>query len=194
MKILNINSSSNKTSSTSTTFAEKVVEKLVTENKGSTVITRHTTYSDLPFIDEFILGALFPEGERTTDQNKALAISNELVQEVKDADVLVIGAPIYNFSVPASLKAYFDLIARAGLTFKYGETGPVGLLENKKAFIVISSGGTEVGSEIDFAGKYIAHFLGFLGITDVEFVKLDQLMFSSETKLESANEQIASLS
>ncbi|WP_334057184.1 FMN-dependent NADH-azoreductase [Polaribacter sp. P097] len=193
MKILNINSSSNKTSSTSSMFAEKLVKQLVSENEGSSVVTRHTTYSDLPFIDEVILGALFPQGERTEDQNKALAISNELVQEVQEADVLVIGAPIYNFSVPASLKAYFDLIARAGLTFKYGDKGPVGLLENKKAYIVISSGGTEVGSEIDFAGKYIEHFLGFIGITDVEFVKLDQLMFSSEAKLESANKQIATL-
>ena len=75
MKILNINSSSNKTSSTSSMFAEKVVKQLVSENEGSSVVTRHTTYSDLPFIDEVILGALFPQGERTEDQNKALAIS-----------------------------------------------------------------------------------------------------------------------
>ena len=110
-----------------------------------------------------------------------------------EADVLVIGAPIYNFSIPASLKAYFDLVARAGLTFKYTENRPEGLLKNKKAYIVVSSGGTEIGSDIDFAGNYIKHFLGFLGITDVEFVKLDQLMFGSEPKIESAHKVIEAI-
>ncbi|WP_439132051.1 FMN-dependent NADH-azoreductase [Polaribacter sp.] len=193
MKILNINSSSNKSGSTSTNFADKVVAHLLKENEGSTVVKRHTTYSNIPFIDESILGALFPQGERTEAQKKALQLSDELVDELFEADVLVIGAPIYNFSVPASLKAYFDLIARAGLTFKYGEAGPIGLLENKKAYIVMSSGGTEIGSEADFAGNYIKHFLGFLGITNVEFVKLDQLMFGSEPKIEAANKKIAEI-
>lgn len=193
MKILNINSSSNKSASTSTNFADKVVAQLVKENKGATVVKRHTTYSDLPFIDESILGALFPQGERTEEQKKALTLSDELVDEVLAADVLVIGAPIYNFSVPASLKAYFDLIARAGLTFKYSETGPIGLLENKKAYVVVSSGGTEIGSSDDFAGNYIKHFLGFIGIKDVEFVRLDQLMFSSETKINEANKKIVEI-
>ena len=193
MKILNINSSSNKSASTSTNFADKVVAQLVKENEGATVVKRHTTYSDLPFIDESILGALFPQGERTEEQKKALTLSDELVDEVLAADVLVIGAPIYNFSVPASLKAYFDLIARAGLTFKYSETGPIGLLENKKAYVVVSSGGTEIGSSDDFAGNYIKHFLGFIGIKDVEFVRLDQLMFSSETKINEANKKIVEI-
>ncbi|WP_339886133.1 FMN-dependent NADH-azoreductase [Polaribacter vadi] len=193
MKILNINSSSNNTASTSTSFAEKVVAKLVSENKGSSVISRRTTYSDLPFIDETMLGAYFAQ-ERTEEQKEALKLSDELTNEVLNADVLVIGAPIYNFSVPASLKAYFDLIARAGLTFKYTEKGPVGLLENKKAYIVMASGGTEIGSETDFAGNYIKLFLGFLGVTDVEFVKLDQLMFGSEPVIEKANQKIATIS
>lgn len=193
MKILNINSSSNNTASTSTSFAEKVVAKLVSENKGASVVSRHTTYSDLPFIDETMLGAYFAQ-ERTEEQKEALQLSDLLVNEVINADILVIGAPIYNFSVPASLKAYFDLIARAGLTFKYTEKGPVGLLENKKAYIVMASGGTEIDSDLDFAGKYIKLFLGFLGITDVEFVKLDQLMFGSEPKIEKANQQIAFIS
>lgn len=193
MKILNINSSSNKSTSTSTDFAEKVVEKLVKENEGATVVKRHTTYSDLPFIDETILGALFSKEERTEEQKNALKLSDELTNELIEADVLVISAPIYNFSVPASLKAYFDLIARAGVTFKYGEEGPIGLLKNKKAYIVVASGGTEIGSKIDFAGNYIKHFLGFIGITDVEFVKLDQLMFGSESKIAAANKKIVEI-
>lgn len=193
MNILNINASSNNTASTSTSFAEKVVAKLVSENKGASVVYRHTTYSDLPFIDETMLGAYFAQ-ERTEEQKEALQLSDLLVNEVLNADVLVIGSPIYNFSVPASLKAYFDLIARAGLTFKYTEKGPVGLLENKKAYIVMASGGTEIDSDLDFAGKYIKVFLGFLGVTDVEYVKLDQLMFGSEPKIEKANQRIALIS
>ncbi|MCL4159185.1 UNVERIFIED_CONTAM: hypothetical protein GTU68_012362, partial [Idotea baltica] len=132
-------------------------------------------------------------GERTEKQKNALKLSDELTNELINADVLVISAPIYNFSVPASLKAYFDLIARAGITFKYGEEGPIGLLKNKKAYIVIAGGGTEIGSEMDFAGNYIKHFLGFIGITDVEFVKLDQLMFGSESKIAAANKKIVEI-
>lgn len=193
MNILNINSSSNRVSSTSSNYAKQVVDRLTYSNPGATVIERHTTYSDLPFINEEILGALFVKGERNTKQKEALTLSDKLVSELQAADTLVISAPIYNFSIPASLKAYFDLVARAGLTFHYTENGPEGLLKDKKAYIVISSGGTEIESEIDFAGKYIKHFLGFLGITDVEFVRLDQMMFRSEEKIEAANQQLVSI-
>ncbi len=193
MKIVNINASSNKTSSLSTAYAEKLVAKLVSKNSGATVKTRHTTFDKTPFIDDAILDGLFVNGERTAAQKEALKFSEELTNELIESDVLVIGTPIYNFSVPASLKAYFDLIARAGLTFKYGEQGPVGLLENKKAYVVITSGGVKVGSEADFAGNYIKQFLGFLGITDVEFIPLDLLMFDSETKIAEADKQIAEL-
>ena len=193
MKIVNINASSNKTSSLSTAYAEKLVAKLVSKNSGATVKTRHTTFDKTPFIDDAILDGLFVNGERTAAQKEALKFSDELTNELIESDVLVIGTPIYNFSVPASLKAYFDLIARAGLTFKYGEQGPVGLLENKKAYVVITSGGVKVGSEADFAGNYIKQFLGFLGITDVEFIPLDLLMFDSETKIAEADKQIAEL-
>ncbi len=194
MNILSINSSSNKTTSTSTAYSEKLVAQLLKNNPGATVTERHTTYSDLPFINEEILGALFVQGERTAEQKKALELSDALVAELNAADTIVISAPIYNFSIPASLKAYFDLVARAGLTFSYTENGPVGLLQNKKAYIVVSSGGTEIGGDMDFAGTYISHFLGFLGISDVEFVKLDQLMFKAEEKKASAALQLEAIS
>lgn len=193
MKILNINSSSNKTSSLSTAYAAKVVAKLQQEHKDVTVQTRHTTFDKIPFIDEAILAGLFVDGERTEAQKEALQLSDALIKELIATDVLVIGTPMYNFSVPASLKAYFDLIARAGLTFKYGDKGPVGLLENKKAYVIMSSGGVKIGSEADFAGNYIKQFLGFIGITDVEFLELDLLMFGSEEKLAAADKKIAAI-
>jgi FMN-dependent NADH-azoreductase len=100
-----------------------------------------------------------------------------LVAELQAADTLVIGAPIYNFGVPAALKAWIDQVARAGVTFRYSETGPVGLLSGKRAFIVAASGGTEAGGGMDFATGYLRHVLGFLGIADVTLVAADRLMF-----------------
>ncbi|NRB59026.1 MAG: NAD(P)H-dependent oxidoreductase [Winogradskyella sp.] len=193
MKILNINASSNRQSSISSTYANKLINRIKEVEVDTTVVNRHTTYSDLPFLNEEMLASLFVKGERTDEQKKVLEISQQLVEELLEADTIVIASPIYNFSVPASLKAYFDLVARAGLTFQYTENGPVGLLKNKKAYVVVSSGGTEIDSEIDFAGRYIQHFLGFIGISDVEMIKLDQLMFDAETKQETAQKQISQI-
>ena len=167
-----------------------MLNKLEEQNETLEIKKRHTTYSDIPFVDEEILSGFFAKGERTDNQKNALKLSDSLVQELKWADILVLSTPIYNFSIPASLKAYFDLVARAGLTFKYTENGPVGLLQNKKAYIVMSSGGTEIGSDIDYAGRYVKHFLAFLGIFDVTFINLDQLMMANDVKRKQALEQI----
>ncbi|MEO1032436.1 MAG: NAD(P)H-dependent oxidoreductase [Bacteroidota bacterium] len=193
MKILNINSSSNRKNSISAAYAQKVIDRIKEFESDVNVVERHTTYSDLPFLNEEMLASLFVKGERSQEQMNVLKKSQELVDELIAADTLIISTPIYNFSVPASLKAYFDLVARAGLTFQYSESGPVGLLKNKKAYIIISSGGTQVDSDIDFAGKYIRHFLGFIGITNVEMIKLDGLMFDAQSKREKADSQIKEL-
>jgi FMN-dependent NADH-azoreductase len=100
-----------------------------------------------------------------------------------DADVLVIGVPVYNFGIPASLKAWVDMIARARLTFRYTESGPVGLLRGKRAVLVVASGGTAVGSEIDFATDYLRHVLGFLGIDDVEIIAANRVMPRGEDEV-----------
>ncbi len=192
-KILKINSSSNTKTSTSRTYVDKTVDKIKNQFTDIEVTERDVAYSDLPFIDEKMLNALFVNGERTIEQKEALVISDALVDELIEADYIVIGSPIYNFSVPASLKAYFDLIARAGRTFKYTDSGPEGLLKDKKAFIVISSGGTVVGSAIDFASTYISHFLSFLGISDVEIIALDQLMFNADEVIKKAEHTIKAI-
>ena len=120
-------------------------------------------------------------------------MSGALIEEIKAADVIVIGVPIYNFGVPASLKAWVDQIARAGVTFRYTENGPQGLLDGKRAIIALASGGTAIGSDIDFASDYLRHIMGFIGITEVEIVAADQMMMNGEGALSKAAAQIDAL-
>jgi len=188
--VLHIDSSARLTGSTSRDLSQRIVDKL----QPSTVIRRDLT-SALPQIDEDWVNANFtPVDQRSPEQKDRLALSDQLVQELKAADTIVIGVPIYNFSVPASLKAWVDLVARAGLTFKYTENGPQGLLEGKRAILAVASGGTKVGSEIDFGSGYLKHIMGFIGITEVEIVAADQLMVDADAAMAAANsavEQIA---
>ena len=123
------------------------------------------------FVDAAWVGANFTAPDaRTADQKAVLAGSDALVEELEAAEQIVIGVPIYNFSLPASLKAWIDMVARARRTFRYTEDGPEGLLKGKTAWLVVASGGTALGSEIDFATPYLKHVLGFLGITDVRVI------------------------
>jgi FMN-dependent NADH-azoreductase len=103
-------------------------------------------------------------------QHAVVAYSDSLIDELKQADVIVLGLPMYNFGIPSQLKSYFDHIARVGVTFKYTETGPVGLLTGKKAFVFAARGGVYVGTPLDTQTSYVRDFLRFLGIIDVDFV------------------------
>ena len=186
--VLHIDASARLAGSTSRDLSARIVEKM-----GGNIIRRDLK-NGIPQIDETWVSANFtPVEDRTDDQTAALALSDTLIQEIKAAEVLVIGAPIYNFAVPASLKAWVDQIARAGVTFKYTENGPQGLLEGKRAIIVLTSGGTAIGSEIDFASGYMRHIMGFIGITDVEFVTADQMIMDGEGALSKASAQIEAL-
>lgn len=99
-----------------------------------------------------------------------LALSNQLIDELKNADTLVIGAPLYNFGIPASLKSWIDAICRAGVSFKYSDQGPVGLLGVQRAYLITATGGTPVGSEIDFGSRYLEHICRFLGIEEITHI------------------------
>lgn len=188
--VLRIDASARRTGSESRKLADRVIERL----SPGTVVTRDLGTS-IPAIDEAWLGANWtPEGDRTDIQRDVLALSDQLISEIKAADTLVISTPIYNFGVPASLKAWVDQIARAGLTFNYTENGPKGLLTGKRAIITVASGGTQVGSDIDFASGYLTHIMGFIGITDVQIVAADQLMVdadASHAKADAALEALA---
>lgn len=161
---------------------------------GDLNVTRRDLAKGLPFIDEAWVAANFtPDEDRTSTHRQILSRSDDLVAELQAADVIVIGAPMYNFSVPAVLKAWIDMIARARLTFEYTENGPRGLLEGKKAYVVVPSGGVPVGSPADFATPYLRHALKFVGITDVEFIGAQGADRGNDEALDSARARIAEL-
>ncbi|WP_224823874.1 FMN-dependent NADH-azoreductase [Cognatishimia sp. MH4019] len=187
--VLRIDASARRTGSITRDLSDRIINRLAPE----TVITRDLTDA-LPQIDEDWMGANFtPAAERTAAQQDSLALSDALIDEIKQADTLVIGLPIYNFSVPAALKAWIDQIARAGVTFQYTENGPRGLLEDKRAIFAVASGGTEVGSDIDFATGYLRHIMGFIGISDVEIVHADRMAVEPEETLKAAHAQVEDL-
>ncbi|MEO0937859.1 MAG: NAD(P)H-dependent oxidoreductase [Pseudomonadota bacterium] len=188
MTTLHIDASARTAGSVSRQLSQQIVDKI-----GGDVIRRDLAHA-LPQIDEAWLGANFtPVDQRDAEAQGRLALSDTLIEEIKAADTIVIGVPVYNFGVPAALKAWIDLIARAGLTFRYTENGPVGLLNGKRAILAVATGGTPVGSDIDFASGYMKHIMGFIGITDVEIVAADRLMAQQDAAIAAAEAQIEKL-
>ena len=186
--ILRVDASMRNEGSVSRVLADKLVARLAT---ADSTITERDLAKGIDLIDEAWIGANFTDpADRTDTQKAALAKSDALVQELREADTLVITAPVYNFHVPAALKAWIDMIARARETFRYTENGPEGLLTGKKAYIVVTSGGTVLGSEYDFISGYLRHILGFIGITDVSFIDSSGLMLD-ETKAAKAEQDIS---
>jgi len=174
--ILHIKASIRGPESISNALGDRIVAGLL-EKGDASVTTRDIAADTLPFVSaERFAANLAPADERTPEQAELASIADQLIEELEAADTIVLSTPVYNFGVPASLKAWADLVARAGRTFKYTENGPVGLLTGKKAYIAAASGGTKIGSEIDFMSPWLTFFLGFLGITDVEIVAADGIM------------------
>lgn len=168
-KILRIDASMRKNGSYSRTLSTKLIAQL--KNQASSNVKKRDLADGIPIINEAWIEANFTDvAERTAEQRSVLSFSDALISELTATDTLVIGLPIYNFNVPAAFKAWIDQVARAKVTFRYGDNGPEGLLENKKAYVIISSGGTQLGSEVDFVSDYIHHVLGFIGIKDVTII------------------------
>ncbi|RGP41052.1 FMN-dependent NADH-azoreductase [Altererythrobacter insulae] len=192
-KILHISSSIRGDESVSNNLGTKLVEGL---SSGDTSVTkRDLAQNDLPFIDADRFAAnLAPHADRSAEQAQLAAIADTLIEELQAADTIVFSVPIYNFGVPATVKAWADLVARAGTTFKYTENGPVGLLEGKQAYIAAASGGTPVGSDMDFMTPWLTFFLGFLGIKDVKVIAADGIMGAGgEEKIAKAHAQVERL-
>lgn len=191
--ILRIDASIKGDNSVSRRLTDRVMARLQAANPGATVTTRDLS-GGVPQIDGNWIGAVFtPAESRDAAQAEIAAYSDALLAEVRAADVLVIGLPVYNFGVPAQLKSWFDHLARKGETFTYTETGPQGLLTGKRAIVALSSDGTKLGSPIDFASGYVRHMLGFFGITEVEFVAADAIVFDPEGALKKAEAEVDAL-
>ena len=188
MTILHIDSSAQQQGSISRQLSARIVSQL-----GDEVIRRDLSDA-LPPVNEIWVASNFtPAEQRTPEQQEALALSDMLVAELQRADTIVIGSPVYNFSIPSVLKAWIDQVVRAGLTFNYTEKGPVGLLDGKRAIVAMASAGMPIGSEIDFASGYLRHILGFVGITDVQIIAADQLRANRDKAIEDAHQKIAEL-
>lgn len=187
--VLKINSSARFDGSISRDLTDRLADNLT--DPDTRVLDRDLAMSPVPQIDERWVGANFtvPE-ERSDDHKQALAFSDALVSELQAAETIVIGMPIYNFGVPAALRAWIDHIARARLTFRYTENGPEGLLTGKTAYLVVASGGTPIGSEIDFATGYMKHALNFVGISDVHVIDAGQWMSRSDEAKQDVFDQV----
>ena len=193
MHILEINASARQNGSISRRLVNDLVSALEDRHEGVR-ITRRDVAEGLPFVDQAWVTANFtPEEERSAEDRAKLALSDELVAELEAADIVVIGTPIYNFSIPAALKAWIDMIARARKTFRYTDSGVEGLLKGKKAYVIVPSGGVEVGSAADFATPYLRHALGFVGIDDVEVVGARGADRGNDKALDDARARIAEL-
>lgn len=191
MKLLRIDSSA----ATQGSVTRDLTDRIITALAPEAVTTRDLAKTPLPQItEEWITARATPEADRTEEQHAELTLSDALVAELATADTLVIGLPVYNFSVPASLKAWIDLVARVGVTFRYTPEGPVGLLTGKRAIIAMASGGTAAGSDIDFASGYLRHVLGFVGITDVTLIAADALAKDPDGTVSRAHAAIDGLS
>ncbi|NIA52726.1 FMN-dependent NADH-azoreductase [Massilia sp. TW-1] len=170
MNILQINSSVRGTQSESTRVANAIVAKLTAANPGATVTVRDLGANPHPVLDEAALGALFtPADQRTAEQAARVALDDALIAEAQAADVIVLGAPMYNFGMPIQLKAWFDAVARAGVTFRYTANGPEGLLKNKKVIVATARGGI-YPADADPQVPHIRALLNFLGMTDHTFI------------------------
>ena len=193
MNILHIDSAITGDASVSRKLTADIVAKLTATNPDATV-----TYRDLnegvPAIDtDWFAAVRMAPVNPTPEQQAIVATSDAYLAEVQAADVLVIGLPIYNFTLTAQLKNWLDQIARAGKSFRYTAEGPEGLLKGKRAIIGYAAAGTPFGSDIDFASSYLRHMLGFIGITDVEFVAADRLAMDREAGLARAQEALEKL-
>ena len=199
MSILAINSSALSEASVSNVLVRETVASLNAQRPGVKVTTRDVGANPLPHLNGDLLAAFQGGGEGHVAQAAAYARSNELIAELQAADTIVIGAPMYNFGIPSTLKAWFDHVLRAGVTFSYSEAGPQGLLKGKRAIVVETRGGLfSEGPNVamDSQEPHLRTMLGFIGISDVTFVRAEKLAFGPEAReqaLAGARKQIGEI-
>jgi FMN-dependent NADH-azoreductase len=181
--LLQINTSLFGENGNSSKLAQRFVDRWLRKNPGGRVLVRDLNGDPLPHLDAARLAALFSKpGERTPEQQAVVEASDALIAELKSADVVVLGLPLYNFDIPSPLKTYFDHIARAGVSFRYTAEGSVGLIGDRKVYVLAARGGYYQGTEADTQSPFVMRFLGLLGIRDIEFVYAEGLNVSVDAK------------
>ncbi len=201
MNILQLNSSARRVQdgqgSVSTRLAQELVAALSERQAGAALTVRDLGLDPVAPLDEAALGALFtPAEQRSPEQAARVAAADALVAELMAQDVIVIATPMINFGVPTQLKNWIDAVARAGVTFRYTATGPEGLVKGKKVYVVVASGGMHRGQSTDGITPYLRTVLGFMGMSDVEFIYAEGMGMGPEAVeagMASARQQIAAL-
>lgn len=198
--ILYLNSSIRSTGSVSRQLSREFLDQLKAARPGSRVIERDLASHPIPHLNEATIGAFFtPADQRTQEQISTVQLSDDLVAELLEADTLLIGAPMYNFSVSSTLKSWIDHVARAGVTFEYTDKGPEGMLKNKKVYVFTSRGGVYSrgpAKVMDFHETYLRAVLGFIGLTDIQFIHTEGLAMGEDavnTAIADSRDAMASL-
>ena len=184
MTLLQINASISNGNGQSSQLAEQFVTAFQKRQPATKRVVREVAATEpVPHLDAERFGAFITAPEaRTVAQQAVVAYSDTLIEELRQADVIVLGLPMYNFGVPSQLKAYFDHIARAGVTFRYTDKGPEGLLTGKRAYVFAARGGVYAGTPLDTQTSYVRDFLRFIGITDVQFVYAEGLNMGPQSR------------
>ena len=189
MTVLHINSSAKMKHSSTRIIGQYLVNAL-----GKPVVNRDLAQHALsPISAEDLIAVHGSFASESASLQTQLALSEQLIEELKNADTLVLGAPMYNFGIPASLKQWIDAICRAGVSFKYTKQGPVGLLNVKRVFIITATGGTAVGSEMDFSSRYLEHICRFLGISEIFHIDASGSKGSPEQVIAQGKQQVDAL-
>lgn len=173
----------------SSQLSDELVAGLLKDDPEASVVIRDFSSDPVPYLDGAWLQALStPAESRSDEQQQKVAWSDAAIAQLQQADTVVIGAPMYNFSVPAMLKSWTDHVARAGVTFKYTDQGAVGLLQNKKVYVVVSTGGLHEEGVTDFMRPYLRTILGFLGLSDISVIVADGLNMGEEHREKGLNQ------
>lgn len=194
MNILQINASARREAANSTRVADSITARLQATDPAASLTLRDLAVTPHPVLDEAALGALFtPAEKRSAEQAARVALDDALIAEVQAADAIVLGVPMYNFGVPVQLKNWIDAIARNGVTFRYTEQGPKGLLQGKTVYVALARGGRHRGTEADSQVPYLKTVLGFLGMMDVHFIYAEGLNMGAEAAAQGFAEAEADL-
>lgn len=188
--ILRLDASANINTSNSKKLGDELIDRLLALHPDA-IVQQRDLNQDIAFIDENWVAANFtPVDQRSEAQRELLAFSDKLIDEIKQADAIVLTTPMYNFGIPATLKAWIDLISRAGVTFRYTAEGPVGLIKGKRVDIVITTGGVPLQSPVDFVSDYLKQVFRFIGIEDINVIGADQMNVDADSSYQKALDQI----